>query len=885
MTPMRAPVAEAGRPTGALATSFRVAAFVVAYLLATQLAQLSQAGPESLTAIWPPSGLVLAVLALAEYRRWPLWLSVTWLTNLAQAVVIGGLSPMIAAGYSTTDVCEGALAAWLLIRTVGRPLTLGRLKEVVALVGVAAIGSNMVTGLLGAAVTVTWIPVGFGRAWFTWCLSNGVGMLQVAPLILAWRGIRRPTTRDLGSLTEAGILLASLAFVGSLVFSGDALASSWAGSLPYVTFPWLMWAALRTGPFVATLASGVVSALAVGYTAAGIGPFALASLSVAKQVLAVQLFVGVAVLSSLVPAAVVAERRRAERHARRLNRLYALLSETSQAVVKTRDRAAMLSGVCRIATTSAPFLLAWVGRLSPSGTDLVVEASDGPGRGYVAAGVIPIDPVQERRGPNGRAVRDDRLVVFNDLREMDADAGWRRDALAEGFRSGATVPLHVDGRVWGVFALYAAERGFFDPAEARLLEELGAVISFGLESIERESQRAAVQEASSSLERQLRQAQKMEAIGRMAGGIAHDFNNLLQVIKGFADLALDDVTESDPSRGPLQEIQKAAGRARELTSRLLLFSRKQVTSPEVIDLNQAIREMEAMLRRVIGEDVAMVTEFDGRLGPVRADPGQVEQVVINLVVNSRDAMPHGGRLTIVTRNLVVDGRDPHRPADLKPGRYAVLSVRDTGTGMSEAVQSRVFEPFFTTKARGKGTGLGLATVYGVVSQSGGHVTFASREGAGTTFDIHLPVVEDAGDAASVVPASGPRRGTETLLVVEDEDQVRTIARSVLERLGYSVLDAPGGEQALAIARDYPKPIDLLLTDVIMPGHTGPQVAHRVKELRPLIKVLYMSGYTDDALSPHGVLDAGQVLVQKPFSAELLSIKVRQVLESSGEDTP
>jgi signal transduction histidine kinase len=370
--------------------------------------------------------------------------------------------------------------------------------------------------------------------------------------------------------------------------------------------------------------------------------------------------------------------------------------------------------------------------------------------------------------------------------------------------------------------------------------------------------------AQKRLEEQLRQAQKMEAVGRLAGGIAHDFNNLLTAIAGYGEL-LSAALEDGPLRRHAEEITKASARAAALTSQLLAFSRRQVLQPRVLDLNVAVREMESMLHRLIGEDVELVTALDPGLGPVCADPTQVEQVIVNLVVNARDAMPGGGALTIETSNA---------------GDHVVLAITDTGTGMTEDERAQLFEPFFTTKG-GAGTGLGLATVYGIVEQSGGHIEVLTEPGLGSSFRISLPRADGA-------PAEQPdtRRepaaaaGTETILLVEDEDVVRRLVAEILDDAGYAVLEASDGASALEVARSHDGPLDLLVTDVVMPGMSGRDVAQAVTPLRPGLQVLYMSGYTDSAIVHHGVLDEGTAFLQKPFSSAELTAKVRSLLDAS-----
>ncbi len=386
-----------------------------------------------------------------------------------------------------------------------------------------------------------------------------------------------------------------------------------------------------------------------------------------------------------------------------------------------------------------------------------------------------------------------------------------------------------------------------------------------------------------ALEQQLRQSQKMEAVGRLAGGIAHDFNNLLMVISGYSEFLLDRLGPEPALRAPAQEIASAAGRATSLTRQLLAFSRKQMLAPKILDLNGVVTENLKMLTRVIGEDIDLVMVPAAGLGTVRADAGQIEQVIMNLAVNARDAMPSGGKLTIETSNVSLDEEYARFHAPLKPGNYVMLAISDTGAGMDSETQSHIFEPFFTTKGP-KGTGLGLSTVYGIVKQSGGYIWVYSEPGKGTTFKIYLPRVAEAVEAPVqilVAPESvAAEPGTETILLVEDEANLRYLARQFLEKQGYRVIDAADGAVAMQIAVAHEGVIHLLLTDVIMPGMNGRELAQRISEIRPNVKVLYMSGYTENVIGRNGTLDAGVRLLQKPFTLRDLKSKVREVLDST-----
>jgi hypothetical protein len=387
------------------------------------------------------------------------------------------------------------------------------------------------------------------------------------------------------------------------------------------------------------------------------------------------------------------------------------------------------------------------------------------------------------------------------------------------------------------------------------------------------------------LQQQLTQSQKMEAIGRLAGGIAHDFNNLLTVITSYSDLLLQDLPADDPRRDDVDQVRKAADGAAALTRQLLAFSRQQVVEPKVIDLNTVVDNLKKILQRVIGEDVELAIELAPELGAVKADVSQIEQILMNLAVNARDAMPIGGKLTIETANI---DHDPEQARQRRPDgskRFVMLAVTDTGTGMDEPTKAKIFEPFFTTKQPGKGTGLGLATVYGIVTQAEGFIWVYSELGHGTSFKIYLPRVDGVAATAAAAGHADLPRGTETVLLVEDAAAVRGVAKQTLERQGYTVLEASNGEDALHLAERHHGVIDLVLTDVVMPRLGGRELAERLLSVRPDTHVLYMSGYTDDSVVRHGILEGGVAYLQKPFSPEGLALKVREVLDARAPNAP
>jgi PAS domain S-box-containing protein len=483
----------------------------------------------------------------------------------------------------------------------------------------------------------------------------------------------------------------------------------------------------------------------------------------------------------------------------------------------------------------------------------------------------------------GQAIKTGGIIVNNDYRETleGRQVIARRDGNHDDARvprSAMVAPMIVMGRVVGVIEIQSydlAAYGNEHVTAMRLAANLAANAIENEQLLEQEKERVA----------QFQQSQKMEAVGRLAGGVAHDFNNLLTAITGYSDLSLRRLKPEDHLHVNITEIKRAAERAAALTHQLLAFSRKQVLQPRVLDLNAIVSEMDKMLRRMIGEDLELLFDLTTALGRVKADPGQIQQILMNLVVNARDAMPDGGKLTIQTANVYLDEDYTRQHVAVLPGAYVMLAVSDNGSGMEESTRARIFEPFFTTKEQGKGTGLGLSTVYGIVKQSQGNIWVYSEVGLGTTFKIYLPQVE--GQAEKIQLSENARSlapGTETILLVEDDDMVRGIARVILTSAGYTVLEAADGENALGLCHQHRGMIHLLLTDVVMPRISGRALADRVKELRPDIDILFMSGYTHEAIIHHGVLNEGINFMEKPFTPETLTRKIRAALNSSASIT-
>ena len=509
--------------------------------------------------------------------------------------------------------------------------------------------------------------------------------------------------------------------------------------------------------------------------------------------------------------------------------------------------------------------------------------------------------VDERVAKLSRAVEDSPVSVVITGRDGSIEYVNRKFTAATGYeasevlgknprflKSGAT-PQGVYEDLWRTIAAGGEWRGelqnkrkngefFWEDASISGIRNEDGQITHYVAVKEDITQRKRAEEALHQSQQQLLQSQKMEAIGRLAGGIAHDFNNLLNVIQGYAELLLKALSPEGDARAKVEQILKATDRAAGLTRQLLAFSRKQVLAPRVLNLEAIVADTEIMLRRVIGEDVELTVSRHPPLGHVKADPSQIEQVLLNLAVNARDAMPNGGTLTIELANADLDEAYAATHEPVVPGRYVMLAVSDTGIGMDAETRSHVFEPFFTTKERGKGTGLGLATAYGIVKQSDGFIWVYSELGHGSTFKVYLPRIEGKAEHPAVATkATAPKGAGETILLVEDEPSVRELVQELLEANGYAVVSAANAADGLAAVGRHPGPIHLLLTDVVMPGLSGRELAERLKPLRPETKVLFMSGYTNDAISHHGILEPGVQYVQKPFTEATLAEAVRRTL--------
>ncbi len=792
------------------------AVYVVVAKLGLRYASIGQ----SISPVWPPTGVALAGLIILGPRYWPAILLGAFVANVTTPIPLGA-----ALGIACGNTAEAALGAYLLRTRASGPFVLDDLGSVRRLVVVAAPLAALASGTIGVTSLFASRALGaeaFGPALLTWWAGDYLGALVVAPVLLAW-GDRATSPLDRRAAFEILVVVSATLLVAGFVLGGLVpLAFLRPADYPYLLFPFVIAAALRFGPRGASATTLAVASVAVGYTVRGGGPFVMQT--VPSTDASLLLYIAILAVTGLTLGAVAVQHRRAQNALQDANENLRAAVHASPLAIYAVDR----DTIVRAWNPAAEALYGWradevIGRALP----------------IVAADATEYMRLRERvlRGEVIRGV---------EMTRRKKDGSPLTVSLSVG-------PLHDSaGRVTGLLSVAA------DLTEVR------------------------------QLEMQYRQAQKMEVVGRLAGGIAHDFNNLLTAILGTTTLLMESLDPGSPASLDAAEIAKTARRAAGLTQQLLAFSRRQMLTPRVLDVNALVLNLEVMLRRLIGADVALHTRLAPAPAVVRADPGQLEQAIVNLVVNARDAMPSGGTVTVETATVELDPSYVEMHAPAQPGSYVRLGVSDTGVGMDAATRAHLFEPFFTTKEPGRGTGLGLATVYGIVKQSGGYIWAYSEPGHGTTFKIYLPHVGappealEAGGAAT--PASA-LRGSETILVVEDEENVRRYTRRALEGLGYTVLVASDGPEALRLAAAHARPIHLLLADVVMPGMNGREVARHLSARRPEMRVLYMSGYAADVVLQQGLLEPTLAILQKPFTPDVLALKVREVLAAGPTGGP
>jgi PAS domain S-box-containing protein len=909
------------------------------YVLGSQLRlffPFTETGPSW---VWIPSGVSLATLLLRGRNRWP---GVALGATVAALMSDWHWpSAALASGYATL---EATLATTLLTWHGPFDRSLRSVSAVLRFFLVTLLAASL-TAVVGSWNLMFVSPRAAGtfpEIWLTFAVGDAVAMLTIAPALLVWGGTWVRFAGRWRRFEFAALLTAAYA-VGSLVFGQQAWPVHIVLPMVYTTFPLMVWGAFRFGQPGVTAVTTIVATLALVGSGSGFGPFAQAVDRMEATLVAG--FMSIVCVTALMLAALVQERSRAQSERRASEARFRAFMQHSPAIafMKSTDGRYVFGNAAWAAQFGKPSD-ALVGRtdfdLWPEAIALAFQASDRQALmsrhpvelvesgtrhdgtiqwwttlkfvieqddGAPLIGGIALDITPRMRAEHALRASEDRyrslvelaasvIVVLDDAgritefnREAEAFFGVSRlDALGRDYVQCCVSDLQREqvaadlARIRSGEALQGQESAFvqhdgthksFLWNATRLTDSRGEapqvlIIGQDISELRR-------------LEHQLLLAQRMEGIGRLAGGIAHDFNNLLTAILGHAEMAQDDVAPTDPARGNIAEITRAAQRAADLTRQLLAFARRQIIEPRIVDLNGLVLNVDRMLRRLLGEDIELVTVQDPDLWRVRIDPGQFEQVLVNLAVNARDAMPSGGTLVIETRNVHLDEEFARQHATVQPGPHVLLAVSDTGIGMDEEVLAHIFEPFFTTKEVGKGTGLGLATCYGIVKQNRGSIWVDSEQAIGTTFRIYLPRAD-----AVVVTADPPEarvvektRGSETVLLVEDEVLVRNLAADALRRHGYQVLSASTGIEALDLASQVLHPIDVLVTDVVMPQMGGEQLAVRLLGERPSLKVLFISGYTDMAVLQHGTLIPGTSLLQKPFTPGQLVYRVRQLLDN------
>jgi len=808
----------ARQKSGPAAYAIEVAVLAVVYYAAARLGLRYATIGQSISLVWPPTGLALAALIVLGRRAWPGIAVGAFFANAATAVPL-----WVAATIAVGNTLEAVVAAALVTRFAGERPRLDSMPTVRALILVAAPAGALVSALIG--VTALDLSGALrATAWLTatglWWTGDVLGALLVAPLLIAWL-TELPPTRAVGGALEVALLCLGTALAVELGLGHLLPVPSLLRRIDYLylLFPFVIWAALRFGSRGASLITFVISVVAVWRTVAGGGPFNTDTGG--GTLLAVGCYLGIVAVTGLLLAAAVTNER-----------------ETATAALRRRDEQ------LRVALDAAR-----MGVWFWSATENRLTWDDTLRRIY---GLGPDDQVTGYHDFVSRIHPDDREFVESSVRR----------ALAEGGRLDYEFRIVLpDGRV-------------------RWIADLGSVVSD--QNGQAVGLTGTCQDVTDrrTAEEQLRLAHRMESVGRLAGGVAHEANNQMSVVMSAADFILARPDLPAAVRADAGHIRRAAERTASVTAQLLAFSRRQVLRPRVIDLNEVLERFRPVLQRTLGEDCPVTLLLDPGVGPVRADPGQLEQVLLNLAINARDAMPRGGRLTVETATVELSEASARRPGvQVRPGRYVELAVSDSGHGMDQATLTHAFEPFFTTKGVGQGTGLGLATVYGIVKQSDGYVWADSEPGRGTSVKVYLPVTATTPEPVAPAAPDRPAARGELVLVVEDEAQVRTVAARALTEAGYRVLVAESGENALEMTRHDGNRPALALVDVVMPGLSGSELAAELTRAVPGTRVLFTSGYTDGEILRRGLLAPGAAFLAKPFSPEALVRAVHAALAS------
>ncbi len=882
--------------------------------------------------LWPPAGIALAAMILGGVKYWPGVFLGVLLINLRHGTPLS-YSPIIAA----TNALGPVLGAYWLRSVFDFRTDFARQKDLFAFLSVGAIGSMAVgaTGGVFALWLADIVPTdSLRKAWAIWWMGDTMGVLLAAPPILTFHYASIALFRNAIKRLETWILLGVLSSIALVVFQDLFSLGEREMILAFLPFPILIWIALRTDVLTASLANLILSCIAILGTATGLTPFARGDDQMGLLILWV--YLGTVSLMTLLVTALQAERVAAEEHV--LNsklELETIFRALPDLYFRMNSEGVILdfraTDLHDLYVAPSLFLGRRMQDVVPAEVAKQIAAAMAQALSQREAVeleyALPRDRGRQDFEARFVSMADDQVlaVVRNITERKHAVQDLRRsEARFRAFMENTPAIAYVKdaqgryvyaNRRWEAqfpsprldwlgnddYAFWPMETASLFRASDQLLldsrktvekSESGPVpggevrhwftLKFLLDSDIGEPLIGGVTldiTQAKRLEEQLRQSQKMEAVGQLAGGVAHDFNNLLTIINGYSSFMLASAGNDHPWQSFLKDILHSGERAADLTRQLLAFSRKQILQPSVVDINQIIEENGKMLRRTLGDHLRLVTTLAPYLPLVKIDPGQLEQAIVNMAVNARDAMPVGGDLTLATSIIPYDPAAAPAFAGMMPVAHVLLRIADTGTGMDAATRARVFEPFFTTKGVGKGTGLGLSMVYGFVQQSGGHIDVVSEPGQGTRFDILLPTCSEPSQKpqAKLLPAPMPR-GDETILLVEDEAAVRSLARTILESCGYTVVEAHHGKEAIAIAARYTEPLHLLLTDMQMPQLNGRLLADQLTAERPHLKVLFISGFAESELSDHGVVRNRFPLLEKPFSPTGLANRVRETLD-------